>query len=348
MTFSHLIRVWDSDNSIKKTKTTGLLCEHFFPPFFPQNDYGDKIQPVNSSLTVLQAVVWPVQVLLVHLSKIIHSIEVNPATLKWLQKFWFTPSFFFFSYLLLCYSGTERRVAALWNHVRRAIIHHKRPTEQKITHRLPRTTEAFVWPIVKRHSAEILLIIACFSRELSAFIKSTLFSSASKPGPLRRIVGNFSTSSFRFWLALSPPDLSHVQRSINSSSRALLLMKRSLLFLTFAWEWRHRCHVTFGPKQSSVIITLNWHLGCLNLVDPGLAANVKFLSCWPHNDRVLQQVFFFLTVPASLDVDLSEVGSRRSVAEVLNHALRVVDTKHVTARIPAAKAFLTFNTAWLI
>lgn len=78
----------------RKTKNTGLLCEHLLL-FLPQNDYHDKIQPVNSSLTVLRAVVWPVQVLLVHLSKIIRSIEVNPATLKWLQKFRFTPLFFF-------------------------------------------------------------------------------------------------------------------------------------------------------------------------------------------------------------------------------------------------------------
>lgn len=71
------------------------------------------------------------------------------------KKFRFRCSFsfsFFFVLLLLCYTETERRVTALWNHVRRAITHHKNPTDPKKnwkkepSHRLEKTTEPFVSP----------------------------------------------------------------------------------------------------------------------------------------------------------------------------------------------------------
>lgn len=155
------------------------------------NDYPKTIQPVNSGslqpacLPAPQAVLWLVQVrvLLIHLSKIIHHNEEKRPLLDnvKISDLDLPPNPPLFFILLLCFTGTERRVTALWNHVRRAIIHHKSPTEEK--NKNPPASEdnrAFCLPHCQWHSVELLLIMACFSSEPSAFISHTLFSLASK------------------------------------------------------------------------------------------------------------------------------------------------------------------------
>lgn len=127
----------------------------------------------------LQAVLWLVQVsvLLVHLSKIIHHNGGERPLLNNVKNSDLDPLFF-----LSCYCVTQglkdesQHYEIMWGG---QLSITKAPQKKKKNN--PPAAEdnrAFCLPHCQWHSAELLLIMACFSSEPSAFIRRTLFSTS--------------------------------------------------------------------------------------------------------------------------------------------------------------------------
>lgn len=170
----------------------------------------EESQRTLASLLTLQAVLWLVQcsILLTHLSKIIRHNEEKQPLLNKVKNSDLDPL------LLLCCTGTEGQVTALWNHVRRAITRHKSPTQG-----LKNTG----WRRQQRLLFVPLSVTQCRTAFHDGFLlQSTVFLDQAhfvldrkRADALKHMMGNFCGSSFRLPSAvMTSEDLSHSQPRI--------------------------------------------------------------------------------------------------------------------------------------
>lgn len=153
-----------------------------------------------ASLLAPQAVLWLVQcsILLTHLSKIIRHNEEKQPLLNNVKNSDLDPL------LLLCCTGTEGQVTALWNHVRRALTRHKSPT-QGLKNTGWRTQQRLLFVPLSVILCQTAVRIGFLLQSTVLLYQSDFVLDRKRADSLRHMMDNLCVSSFRLPSAVVTP-----------------------------------------------------------------------------------------------------------------------------------------------
>lgn len=225
-------------------------------------------------------------ILLAHLSKIIRHNEEKQPLLNKVKNTDLDPV------LLLCCTGTEGQVTALWNHVRRAITHHK-----SLTHGLKNTG----WRRQQRLLFVSLLVALCrtafhhgFLLHSTVFLYQAYFVLGRKRADaLRHMIDNLCVSSFRLPSAVVTPPriwvMANIELTYSPSRSCAWHTVISVIDICPGWQRRvtRRRNVTSWCGCIIGATRLRrWLRSSAAWTLSTSGSNGSAVDDWPHNDRV--------------------------------------------------------------